>query len=136
MTRPVLAGTEQSVNGSAARSSSRDGATQASSNAVCAHLEHLAALHEELASTYRELGRDLDIQLAAFGESRLLEPVPSNDEVPELLTTADVARILCASDKTVRTWHREGHIPKAIEVGGVLRWRRSDIESWLEEQSA
>lgn len=49
----------------------------------------------------------------------------------QLLTAKDAAK-LCRLSK--RNWFRlssAGRIPKPVKIGGSVRWRVSDIESWL-----
>ena len=50
---------------------------------------------------------------------------------PRLLTVEDLANMLGMSTRTV--WRRvsAGEIPDPVKVGGLTKWRRSDIERWL-----
>lgn len=50
---------------------------------------------------------------------------------PSLLTTKDLARLLQVSTRTLRRWQRGGHVPPPLRIGGSLRWRAADIETWL-----
>lgn len=50
----------------------------------------------------------------------------------ELLTSLEVAELLRVSAYTVKRWRREGTGPKHIVVGGLIRYRRSDVEAYLE----
>lgn len=53
----------------------------------------------------------------------------------ELLTTPEVAEWLRIPVATLRTWRTRGApgIPlPAIKVGAHVRYRRSDVEAWLE----
>lgn len=78
-----------------------------------------------------EVGRILsEIQLAAPAERGLMEPV----ERRPLMSANQVAELLGTSPKTVRRWARTGRIPRAIEIGGVCRWRPEQIAAWIEEQ--
>lgn len=52
----------------------------------------------------------------------------------ELLTIAETAAWLRVSVKTLREWVRNGRI-EAYRVGGRLRFRRSDLEVWLQAGS-
>ena len=38
---------------------------------------------------------------------------------------------LDCSPQHVRRLHDSGKMPKAIRVGSLLRWRRTDIENWI-----
>lgn len=49
-----------------------------------------------------------------------------------LLTVKDVSTWLQVKPATVYVWVSEGKIP-ALRLGGLLRFRREDIETWLGE---
>ena len=54
--------------------------------------------------------------------------------MPEpFLTTRDVADLLKVSEKTVRRLQRRGDLP-SFRVGSQVRFRRSDIEAWVDRQ--
>ena len=61
--------------------------------------------------------------------------VPVHDE--KLLTLAEVAEYLQLSPKlSMRRRHRgDGIGALALKVGRHLRWRPSDLESWLDRQA-
>jgi excisionase family DNA binding protein len=48
-----------------------------------------------------------------------------------LLTIRDVARLLRCSTRTVHRLKVTGQLPAAVRVRSLLRWRRSDIESFI-----
>jgi excisionase family DNA binding protein len=52
-----------------------------------------------------------------------------------LLTPQEVADLLRVPVVTLQTWraHRRG--PRGHRVGRHIRYRRSDVERWLEEQA-
>lgn len=52
-------------------------------------------------------------------------------DAAELLTSNEVARLARVSPLTVNRWARNGYL-HAIKVGGGWRFRRTDVESWLE----
>lgn len=52
----------------------------------------------------------------------------SGDSDPQLLTSAEVAALLRVSVATVNRWTKAGTIV-AVEVGGVRRFRRADIDA-------
>jgi excisionase family DNA binding protein len=37
---------------------------------------------------------------------------------------------------TIWRWNAKGHIPKAIKIGGLTRWRRADIEALTASEAA
>lgn len=49
---------------------------------------------------------------------------------PDLLKTAEVAKLLRVTPKTVWSWHRQGKLPGFELPGGKeLRFHRSDVEA-------
>jgi excisionase family DNA binding protein len=57
------------------------------------------------------------------------------DEVPvelSMLTAEEIARLVNCSPRTVHRLADEGVIPRPVRIGGMLRWRRPDIEGWIE----
>lgn len=48
-----------------------------------------------------------------------------------MITVGQVAAMLACSAKTVYRLTDRGAIPKPIRLGGMLRWRRADIEQWI-----
>ena len=54
----------------------------------------------------------------------------------ELMTPEQVAAALLLSIRTLAAWRSSGRNPLAwIKVGGRVRYRRSDVDAWLESQS-
>jgi len=51
----------------------------------------------------------------------------------EILTLADVARLLKVADKTVYTMAQNAQIP-AFKVRGQWRFKRTDLDRWIEQQ--
>lgn len=52
----------------------------------------------------------------------------------EILTVLEVAALLKVADKTVYTMAQKGEIP-AFKVRGQWRFRRVDIDAWIEAQT-
>ena len=50
----------------------------------------------------------------------------------EFLTVRETARLLRVDPKTVRRWIAEGVLPAPIRLGGAVRFRRDDLDEWLE----
>jgi excisionase family DNA binding protein len=57
----------------------------------------------------------------------------SADTRRELMTTREVLHYLRVTPRTVYRLIREGDLP-AVRIGGRWRFRRTDIEAWLERQ--
>jgi excisionase family DNA binding protein len=53
----------------------------------------------------------------------------------EILTLPDVAQFLKVADKTVYTMAQKGQLP-AFKVRGQWRFKRIDIDCWIEQQKA
>ncbi len=53
----------------------------------------------------------------------------------QLLTTSQVATYLQVPIATLHQWRYRGEGPKAAKVGRHLRWRKADVDAWLEQQS-
>jgi predicted DNA-binding transcriptional regulator AlpA len=56
-------------------------------------------------------------------------------DTDQIMTTADLARFLKADVSTVYRYKRENTGPPAIEVNGLVRYRRADVEAWLSEHT-
>ena len=53
----------------------------------------------------------------------------------EILTLPEVAKLLKVAEETVSTMAQRAEIP-AFKVRGQWRFRRSDIDSWIEQQKS
>ena len=63
------------------------------------------------------------------------KPTTSNEEdMPDMLTIAEVAKYLKLHELTVRRLAREGELP-AFKVGRQWRIKRDLLESWIETRS-
>lgn len=56
-------------------------------------------------------------------------------ELPQNLTISDLADYLAVPVDTIYGWRTKGYGPPGIKVGRHLRYRRRDVEDWLESQS-
>jgi len=52
----------------------------------------------------------------------------------QLLTQKETAKLLSISTKTLEAWRREGKGPPSIKVGGAIRYRRSDLERYIDSR--
>jgi excisionase family DNA binding protein len=52
----------------------------------------------------------------------------------EILTVGEVAQLLKVAEKTVYTMAQKGDLP-AFKVGGQWRFRRTDLDSWIDERT-
>lgn len=53
---------------------------------------------------------------------------------PDVLTLREVAALLRVAEKTAYTLAQGGDLP-GFKVGGQWRFRRSDIDAWIEAQT-
>jgi excisionase family DNA binding protein len=53
----------------------------------------------------------------------------------ELLTEAELADLLKVSARTIRDWRVKGSGPPALRLGRGIRYRRRDVDAWLEAQA-
>ena len=61
---------------------------------------------------------------------------PTADGRPDpLLTIEDVMAWLRKPKHTLYAWHSRGKGPRAIRVGNTLRYRRSEVERWLDDHT-
>lgn len=52
-----------------------------------------------------------------------------------LLTKAEVADLLTVSIDTIDRMRRKGDFVPAIQIGGTLRWRDTDVKAWLDAKT-
>jgi excisionase family DNA binding protein len=57
----------------------------------------------------------------------------TNDEL--LMSTDEVARYLGVPAATVTHWRRIDRGPRYTHAGRVVRYRRSDVDAWLDERT-
>ena len=71
-------------------------------------------------------------RFARPGRSAMNAPTASEWRPDPLLTIEDVAAWLGKPKNTLYAWHSRGKGPRAIRVGNTLRYRRSEVERWLD----
>jgi predicted DNA-binding transcriptional regulator AlpA len=63
----------------------------------------------------------------------VMRPAPTPAAEPDPLLSVDqVSRWLGKPKATLYAWRSRGLGPRAIRVGNVLRYRRSEVETWLD----
>ena len=55
-----------------------------------------------------------------------------SSKLPALLSAKEVASILGVSDRQVWRMASAGELPAPKTVGSLTKWRRSEIEAWVE----
>ena len=58
---------------------------------------------------------------------KAVAPVPSSNDDQELMTAKEVRSMIGVTDKTLHVWNKTGFLPR-IRIGGVVRYRRADVE--------
>ena len=51
-----------------------------------------------------------------------------------LLKIEDIAKLIGVSEKSCYDKYKKGFLPYPIRIGRLLRWRREDIETWLQNR--
>ena len=55
-------------------------------------------------------------------------------EAPALLDVRRVAVLLGCSERTVQRLVDAGEVPPPVQVGRLVRWRRTDVDEWVENR--
>ncbi len=57
-------------------------------------------------------------------------------KLEQLLTAADITRLLKISRITLYAWRKAGRFPEGFQFGGAtrLRWRERDVVAWIDQQ--
>jgi excisionase family DNA binding protein len=51
----------------------------------------------------------------------------------ELITAIQFAQLLNVSERTLYRLKSSGRLPKPIELGGLVRWRLTEIHRWIDQ---
>lgn len=51
---------------------------------------------------------------------------------PVLVTVIGLAEILNTSPRSIYRYRSEGKLPTGLRLGQQLRWRRGEVEAWIE----
>lgn len=57
-----------------------------------------------------------------------------NPQLPQFLTTTEVATLARTSPETVRYWRHVGKGPKSFKLGRKVLYSVEDVTSWIESQ--
>lgn len=57
---------------------------------------------------------------------------PGTQKQSLLLTATQVAAMCAVSSRTVWRWDSAGILPSPVRIAGTTRWRRADVESWIQ----
>lgn len=53
----------------------------------------------------------------------------------DLLVEREAAAILTIKPRTLTVWRQQGIGPKYIKLGTAVRYRRADVEAWLQART-
>lgn len=56
----------------------------------------------------------------------------ANSTVPVLISAETIAEMLGISKRQVWRLASSGHLPGRVKLGRLTRWRRADIQRWIE----
>lgn len=76
---------------------------------------------------------DFDGQVAAAVPWPQVATEPAGAAKPLLISVNELAQMLGVSTRTTWRHNSSGRIPSPIPVGGLMRWRRQEIEDWIAE---
>lgn len=62
--------------------------------------------------------------------------VTNSTSMESLMTTEQLAEFLQVPLATLYQWRHKRTGPKGIKIGKHVRYRRADVEAWLEKQAA
>lgn len=76
---------------------------------------------------YEDFSQALE-EMADKIAARLKEAAPAQGaEDSSLLTAKEVRAFIGVTDKTLHVWNKTGFLPR-LRIGGVVRYRRADVE--------
>lgn len=58
---------------------------------------------------------------------------PNAKNEPLLLKAEDVATLLAISTRQVYRLADYGKMPRPLKLGGAVRWRKGDVQDWIEK---
>ena len=79
--------------------------------------------YEDLTRVMNEMADKVAARIQALAPT----PAGNGDDDKELLTPKEVRALFGVTDKTLHVWNKSGFLPR-IRIGGVVRYRRADVE--------
>jgi excisionase family DNA binding protein len=58
-----------------------------------------------------------------------------NNRHREIFNVKEAAQLLGVTVSAIRRWLREGRAPASFRAGRLIRFRRSDIDVWIEQNT-
>ena len=83
---------------------------------------------QQIVMDYDDFTRVLDeVVDKVAARFQALSPAPTDPDDQELLTPREVDALFSVTNKTLWLWNKTGFLPR-IRIGGVVRYRRADVE--------
>ena len=114
-----------------------------SNPAVTGGVDRLVGHLAELAQAAARVAEDLRSGLAISGDAEACSGggtsgersvIPHGDSA--LVDSKQLAEILGVGVRTLRRWRHEGRAPRPLKGDGPLRWRRTDVDRWLQGRTS
>lgn len=93
-------------------------------------MTNLGTTRTQVVMDYADLERvmnEMADKVAARIQALTPPPAGDGDDDKELLTPKEVRALFGVTDKTLHVWNKNGFLPR-LRIGGVVRYRRSDVE--------
>ncbi len=93
-------------------------------------MTNLGTTRTQVVMDYEDLTRvmnEMADKVAARIQALAPTPAGNGDDDKELLTPKEVRALFGVTDKTLHVWNKSGFLPR-IRIGGVVRYRRADVE--------
>lgn len=83
---------------------------------------------QQIVMDYDDFSRVMDEVIdKVAARFQALTPEPTGGDDQELMTPKEVAELFSVTNKTLWLWNKTGFLPR-IRIGGVVRYRREDVE--------
>lgn len=96
---------------------------------------HRAVGNYQPSATHRTWQTTTTARYNRHGRSPMSDHTAPEWRPDPLLTIDDLAAWLGKPKNTLYAWHSRGKGPRAIRVGNTLRYRRSEVERWLDDHT-
>ena len=98
-------------------------------------LTDLASDLRLLSEVAGRLARHLENGVADLANVSPARTVTNGSDDDKLIGASGLAELLCVDVRTLRRMRHENRAPKPL-TRDPLRWRRSDVDRWIEERAA
>ena len=93
-------------------------------------MTNIGTQRTQVVMDYADLERvmnEMADRVAARIQALTPTPAGDGDDDKQLLTPKEVRTLFGVTDKTLHVWNKNGFLPR-IRIGGVVRYRRADVE--------